>query len=629
MRLVPWDVRIFKFLDGVVLSVVGKRCSTSKVPGRPVSAFDDIEKRSVSLVPAWVLFALLVLLIGRPCWARGSADELLGLVPANAGATLVIEDLRTHARTFLESPLAESLTQLPTVKAWFASDRHRDFARARRDIQNALKVDLPTLRDDLLGDAVVFSLVVPEGAGPDAAKGLVLVRFRDRALLDRVVATINTGEKQDGALVDLVDKTHGGITFHARKFKPGTKPDEFYAILGKDVFVWSNSEALVRDAIDRQSKPSGLNEQPRFRKVREALPGRAVASFFVDPRFVERVGAAAPGNAARNRDDAWGAFLTRYIEAVEYAGAAFEWRDGFVLHVHEVVDATKLDEPLRRWAARTGGASALLSRVPPTALALMAAHVDVQALFDEVMARLPDSSRPKAENFATVLRGILLGKDPRGEIFSVMGPGMVVYLDEPKTHWAEQRPALVLAVAIGGAAEQSASASAAIENALNTLFALSALDNKPENARLRVETREINGIRVTGLAGGKSPVYFAMGPGFVVLGNVPEAVASFAAENRQSSDAQFVQTRTEYFPKSETFAYADLERLRRFATDHRAGIAKRIAADHGKPHADALRDLDQALALMSVFRAGFATSSVAADYSWAHRTLGLLARLKQ
>lgn len=579
--------------------------------------------------PGFFFLALVLALVTRPSWAVGPADELLRLVPADSGATLVIEDLRDHARTFLESPLADALCQLPNVKAWLASDGHRKYQRAREELQKGLKVELASLRDDLLGDAVVLSLRVPEGAEPDGAQGLLLVRVRDRVLLDRLIDTINTGEKHDGVLLEVVKKAHAGVTYQIRKFRPGAKPDETYAILANNVLAWSNSETLVREAIDRQTNGEGLSRNPRFRAVREALPEHSLASFFVDPRFVERVSAASSGQPPRAPDDLWNMFFSRYLAAVTYAGASLEWRDGFVLQLHELIDPAKLDEPLRRWVARTGGAPVLVSRVPPTALALAALHVDGQALFDEVMARIPETGKRKAENLVTFLRGILLGKDPRTEILNVVGPGMVVYVDAPRAQSADRRPALVFAFAISGVTEQVAGASAAIENALNTVFAMTALDNKlPENSRLRVETREIDGIRVTGLAGGKSPLSFAVGPGFIVLGNVPEAVAAFAADSRPSGDAKFAQIREEFFPKAESFAYADFERLGRFATEHRAALVRRVVSDQGKTEADAGRDLDQALALMRLFRAGFATSTVAANFSSAHRTVGLLAQPK-
>ena len=125
-----------------------------------------------------------VLFVGLAGSARGAgpADELFRLVPPDAGVTLAVEDLSGHAREFLASPLAERLGRLPAVRDWLASDRSRRLRNARREVEAALGVDLATIRDGLLGDAVVLTLHVPPGGRPDEARGLLLVRVRDRPL---------------------------------------------------------------------------------------------------------------------------------------------------------------------------------------------------------------------------------------------------------------------------------------------------------------------------------------------------------------------------------------------------------------------------------------------------------------
>ena len=65
--------------------------------------------------------------------AERPADVLLRLVPPDAGATLAIEDLRTHSSEFFDSPLAAGLKQLPVVQGWLASAPYRKLQRARRD----------------------------------------------------------------------------------------------------------------------------------------------------------------------------------------------------------------------------------------------------------------------------------------------------------------------------------------------------------------------------------------------------------------------------------------------------------------------------------------------------------------
>ena len=69
-----------------------------------------------------ILAVSLALALGMPARGESPADELLGLVPADAGLTVAVEDLSGHLRTFLDSPLAEALARLPAVRGWLASD---------------------------------------------------------------------------------------------------------------------------------------------------------------------------------------------------------------------------------------------------------------------------------------------------------------------------------------------------------------------------------------------------------------------------------------------------------------------------------------------------------------------------
>jgi hypothetical protein len=539
--------------------------------------------------------------------ADGPADPLLRLAPPDAGVTLAVEDLRGHARTFLDSPLAAEMARLPAVQGWRASDQSRQLQKARRDIEAALGTDLARVRDDLLGDAVVLSLRVRPGADPD---GLLLLRARDRALLERLIRAINDAERQGGTLVEVVERTRGATTYSVRRFRPGTKPDEAYVLLGPDTFAWSNSEDLIRGVIDRRSGPPGLGADPRFRRVRSALPAGAVASLFVDPRFVERM-AAEPKPPTPGEGLAAEAML-RYLAAVEYAGLALEWRDGLILHAHEAIDPSKLDACWRRWAARPGGAAPLVRRVPPTALALAACHIDFAALGDAALGLVPEASRSRADLALLALRGVLLDRDPRADILPYLGPGVLAYIDAPAE--GESAP-LVVVLGLG----DDSAVPAALDNALRTLFALTALDPKRAGKPLAIASRTLGAVRVTTLAGGVVPLSYAVERGMLVLGTSAEAVASYcAADPDGPGPARLARLRAAYFPEAESFAFVDLEGFGRWADAHRPQLARRLGAG--------ARDLDPVLALLGLFRAGFATSTLAPDFSSTHRTLGLIAR---
>src|SRR5215210_4762982 len=172
-----------------------------------------------------------VLSVGLAGLARGAgpADPLFRLVPPDAGVTLAVEDLSGHAREFFASPLADRLGELPAVRDWLASGRSRRLRNARREVEAALGVDLATIRDGLLGDAVVLTWHVPPGGRPDEARGLLLVRVRDRPLLDKLIAKINAAQLEQGELLRVVERSRGQTSYSVREFRPGGRATEYYA----------------------------------------------------------------------------------------------------------------------------------------------------------------------------------------------------------------------------------------------------------------------------------------------------------------------------------------------------------------------------------------------------------------
>jgi hypothetical protein len=572
---------------------------------------------------AWLLLALSIASGARG--AGGPGEDLVRLVPADAGATLAVVDLRGRAREFLASDLAAGLGRLPAVAAWFRSPRALQLEKARRDIEAVLGVELAKVRDDLLGDAVVLSLRLAPGDPPDQARGLLLLRARDRDLLNRLIATSNAIERRSGQLVGLAARARGGASYFVRTFAPGGKPAEYYAVGDDGTFAWTNSEAMIQGVLDRRAEAgaTGLGASPKALAVRRALPDRAAALLWVDPRFLERM-MAAGARAEGARADPAAALLRRYLGAVEYAGAALEWRDGFVLHVHEAVDPARLDEPLRRWAARPGSTAALVRRVPAGALALASGHFDFVALADALWNLVPEADRPRAHLVTTLLQGLLLGKDPRSEVLPRLGPGVLAYLDRPPQDGPDAAPRLVLAVDLGGATGDPGVA-AALDNALRAALALYALDPSHKDLSLRVETHETGGLRVTTLAGPATRFAFAAGRGVLVLGTSAEAVAGAYAEPSAGGSPGFQKFRAAFFPRAETFAFADLPAIVRAATARRPELARNLARRRNESEETARGDLDAALALLKLFRGAFLTHAVAPDFTAAHHTVGLIA----
>lgn len=547
--------------------------------------------------------------------AERPADPLLALVAPDAAATLVVENFRDRSRELLASPTFAAVGRLPAVKGWIDSEGRAQFRSARREVEAALGVDLPRLRDEILGDAFVLALHLPAGGDPESARGLLLARPRDRALLAELIEKLNAFETKSGSLVRVTNRTAPGGSYSAREFRPGSERADFYATFDDGSFAWSNSEPLIVGVLGRRGRAVGLGADSGFQAVRDRLPAGALASLHLTPASASLAMAAVPeggGPSAAGLTSAMG----RYLGAIRSAGLALELRDGLVLQSHEAIDPAKLDPWLRRWAARPGPTDAIARRVPPGALAMAVGHFDFASIAEGLSASIPaavlESNFVQASKLAA--RGVLLGLDPASEILPRLGPAALAYAELPASGAGKARPTWVAAVGV------EPEAISAVANAMRTAAAVVSLasGNDGKALSIRVAARDDGPIRVTTLA--KAPgdrVRFAFATrndlGLVALANAAEAATGFLNATEEAQTSTLAKLRAERFPDALSYACVDMQ-------------AVRLAIAEGRWSAIAPGpDRDQALAMLGLFRAAYATSTVAADFASVHRTIGLVA----
>jgi hypothetical protein len=266
-----------------------------------------------------------------------------------------------------------------------------------------------------------------------------------------------------------------------------------------------------------------------------------------------------------------------------------------------------------------------LRLVPSDAWGWAVGTIDFEAVLAAVRDLVPVSEQTRLDDLLLALRGILLGQDLPSALLPHLGPGLLVALDAPAaTEPAPVFPRVaVLELGSGPGAERVA---AALDNALRTLLAVYALDEKHGGGRLRVESRAVSGTTITALAA-STPYAYAISRGRLVVGSSAAVVARASAkESAPGKTSRFDQDRAADFPQAQCFAWFDLEALRRHAAARRTQLARTIAARHHCPERDVARDLDDVLALMSLFRGAFAAGTVDPDGKAVHGTLGLIAR---
>jgi len=167
---------------------------------------------------------------------------------------------------------------------------------------------------------------------------------------------------------------------------------------------------------------------------------------------------------------------------------------------------------------------------------------------------------------------------------------------------------------------------AALENALRTVLALTAMDEKRNGGRSRIRTRVVAGTTVTTL---DYPIRFAYavdGAGSrLVVGTSADSVARYLeGSSDPKAGERFRRLQAAAFPGDETFFCVDLDALNKLAGRHRSRLVQSLAARKQRPATDVDRDLTQVLALARLFEAAFVTSRFEPDATTVQRRVGLI-----
>ena len=133
-------------------------------------------------LPSWrTILGLELILLATAARAGepvSPARELQKLIPPDASVVLTVEDLRGQVRELLASRLAAEFPKLPTVKAWFDSEKYEQLETARDQIEGVLQAKLTEIRDQIVGDAVVLALRLPPDSpfDPSQARGILALK---------------------------------------------------------------------------------------------------------------------------------------------------------------------------------------------------------------------------------------------------------------------------------------------------------------------------------------------------------------------------------------------------------------------------------------------------------------------
>lgn len=568
-----------------------------------------------------------------------SADALLKLLPANAGAAMAVENLRDRWAEVVESDQANRIRALPAFRAWLDSPGVRDFTRARDQILNFLQTSQAEIRDEILGDAVVLAILPPRdpAESPSRARGLLALKARKPDLLKRLIDRINEVQKQEGEIAEVVETKRGELAYFTRRFPDAAhRLAEVYVLFPDGVFALSNSEAAIREAIDRKTgavtEPS-FPDAAGFAEISAALKTRPPVRLFLAPEFLLRAleELPAPEDAGAR---ALLAMVRGRLADLNRLGAALEM-DGARIQVRafQAVKPEALKRPggvaftpVHPGGDGTDGPGPRMTTFPETAFAAASFRLDAPAAYVAFLDMLPEKDRVRAANLETIADALLLGRGLRSVVLPAMGPRAIVYLEGPDP--AATLPGnfplpIVTAIEINEEGRKAAVADA-LENALRAFLAAATLEGKKIPATARVTKRDdVTSLDVP------YPFAFAVdGQGRrLVAGSSADSVARYLrAGANPAAGERFRAIREAGFPDCDAFAAIDLPALADLAEKHEDALIAAAARRERRKPEDVARDLDQAVAAARLFDAAFLAARYDAASGVVEHRAGLLAR---
>lgn len=529
-------------------------------------------------------------LLALPAQAGQACDELLRLVPDDVGFCLIVQDLRSHAESFLGSPFYDQFTKSPLGVALRQSHEMQKLAGVDREFRKHIELSVVQVRDDLLGDAVVLAYRPAPADKPDQEEGLLLIRARDANLLAKVVDRLNALQKLSGELKDLEVRKHNGIAYTCRVEGGST---HFYYLQGP-VLAFTSQEGMLKRMLERVAQPP--KEPALIRHLNKLGVDDAFATLWINPRAfdveLEKKAAEAQGPEAyalKKVQAYWkamdGIALTATLSKMEVElGLSLSARDG------------ELPEAARKFFAAEEKPSDLWSRFPEDALLTLAAKLDVSASLEVFADFFPENTRKELRETVNRTLGAALGLDLVKDVLPNLGPDWGVCVLPPRSGATRVFPSLIAALRIQPGAKEKP-VDRAVLDGLNTaaVLALFTINSKSNADPLSLKTVTQDKVEVKylgsdkGQAAGVQPA-FALKDGYLVIASNPEAIRSFQLTRRdlgKNGDIPMLR--------------ASIKHMRQFIRDRLEELAEAVADKHNLDKHEARKRLQNFLTMAQLF----------------------------
>ncbi|HEY2784463.1 MAG TPA: hypothetical protein VGJ05_05755 [Fimbriiglobus sp.] len=531
---------------------------------------------------------LLVLFLGLPARAADRpAETLLKLVPDDAAVCVVVRDLRGHSTRLAESPFAAWFARSPLGRQLGGDDGLKKLADAQKFLTGVFGISAEQLRDDVLGDAVVFAFTPGPADRPQADRSLLLIKPRTPAVLAVLLAKIDAAQLAAGELTAVTTRTHNGATYSRREKKAGGA--EYHALVN-GIFAFSGDESTVTGVLDRIASPNATS--PAAVSLARLNADQSLLAVWLNPRAFDAAFAAKAAAATDPKDRHGIETVAAIWKGVSDAAVLVNLADDLTVTLAARFDPAALPPSVRPFLLPTAGRSTLAAVVPQGAVLSILGRTKADTLLTLADTLTPPGQTPRPKDHIERDLGPVVGKDKLPAVLEALGPdwGFWAVAPEPDIGWA---PEWTLAVKVGAAKPGRALLSAADTAA--QLIRVGYNQAHADQIEIREETRD--GTIVKSLANpekfpvGFNPAYALKG-GFFVVASSPAVVGKFRAPSEAAIPAD-----------ADAIIHLSAARLREYLTRHKEPVAAFLAENQGLKLVDVRAELDRAIAILEPFDA--------------------------
>lgn len=476
---------------------------------------------------ALVVVTMTATLLALPAKAATPRDELLRLVPDEAGFCLLIQGLREHSARLTASPFAARFAASPYGKAVRESAEMQKLIQFDEQLRTHLQVSWLQIRDDILGDAIVLAYCPGTTGKADDESGMLMLYARNPELLASLLDRLNTEQQKSGELVSVERMQHAGREYVVRTKKVGGK--EVYAVHGS-ILIVSDKDGPIRSAIDRQLK-SPIAEGPTLAKKLQSLGvEKDFLVWWVNPRSFDSAVSGKAANAAAPEATFLRMFAT-YWQAIDGAAISMSLGKDLALNIAVQARTDSLPKPAQRLVSDSSRQSALWSTFPEHALFAAAGKLPLGPLVETSSEFLPAESKREIQDTFERSVGAILGREMLPQLLKNIGPDWGVCVTAPEPGDRSWLPSLTAVLRLRSGGDGQPIEQRALDG-LDFVARLAVIAyNSQKAGQLRMKMVGQEGVEVRVIEGDHLPPglqpAFAWKGGFLVLASSPDAVRRF------------------------------------------------------------------------------------------------------